>query len=126
MLQKDLLVVNSIQLYTQLCKQAILHTLQDIPVVDNLQVLALGKEDLLGVFRTTHRVGTHLCLLHLLAHLVRGVFAAQDEVIHRLQTEQRQEVPGQRRDPSHIQVARANTGLQHLLELRGEREGQFH
>jgi len=96
MLQKDLLVVNSIQLYTQLCKQAILHTLQDIPVVDNLQVLALGKENLLGVLRTAHGVGTHLRLLHLLAHLICGVFAAQNEVVHGLQTEERQEVPGER------------------------------
>jgi hypothetical protein len=118
--------VNSIRLYTQLRKQAILHALQNIPVVNDLQVLALGKEDLFGVFRTAHRVGTHLRLLHLLAHLVRGVFAAQDEVVHGLQTEEREEVPGQRRDPSHIQVARAHTGLQHLLELRGEREWQFH
>lgn len=124
MLQTDR--VNSIHLYTQPRKQAILHALQNVPVVNDLQVLAFSKEDLLGVFRTTHRVGTHLALLHLLGHLVGGVFAAQDEVVHGLQAEERQEVPGERRDPSHVQVARTNTGLQHLLELRGEREGQFH
>jgi hypothetical protein len=118
--------VNSIHLYTELRKQAVFHALQNIPVVNDLQVLALSKENLLGVFRTTHGVGTHLRLLHLLAHLVRSVLAAQDEVVDGLQTEERQEVPGQRRDPSHVQVARANTSLQHLLELRGEREGQFH
>ena len=117
---------NSIHLYAELRKQAVFHALQNIPVVNDLQVLALSKENLLGVFRTTHGVGTHLRLLHLLAHLVRGVFAAQDKVVNRLKTEERQEVPGQRRDPSHVQVARTNTGLQHLLELRGEREGQFH
>lgn len=118
--------VNSIHLYTQLRKQAVLHALQNIPVIDDLQVLAFGNEDLLWVFRAAHGVGTHLRLLHLLAHLVRGVFAAQNEVVHGLQTEQRQEVPGERRDPSHVQVARAHTCLQHLLELRGEGEGQFH
>ena len=116
----------AIYLQTKLLKQAILHTLEDVFVINDLQVLALCSEDLLWVFGTTHGVCSHLCLLHLLAHLVCSILATQDEVVHRLQTEQGQEVPRERRHPSDVQVAGTNTSLQHLFELRCQREGQFH
>ena len=56
----------------------------------------------------------------------RTVIAAEDEVVYRLQTEQGQEVPRQTRDPSDIKIFSSNTRLQHRLELRSQREWQFH
>jgi hypothetical protein len=116
----------AIYLQTKLLKQAIFHTLEDILVVNDFQVLTFRSEDLLRVLSTTHRVGSHLCLLHLLAHLVCSILATQNEVVHRLQTEQSQEVPRERRHPSDIQIAGTDTSLQHLLELRCQWEGEFH
>ena len=95
-------------------------------MVNDLQVLSLRSEDLLGILCAAHGIGSHLSLLHLLAHLVGGILATQDEVVNRLETEQSQEVPRKRRHPSDIQIAGTDTGLQHLLELRCKREWQFH
>lgn len=92
-------------------------------MVDDFEVLTLSIEELRRVFSATHGVGVaHLCLLHLLRHLVRGVLAAQDEVVYGLQAEEREEVPRERGNPSDVQIAGADAGLQHLLELRGEGE----
>ena len=48
---------------------------------------------------------------------------AQNKVVDRLQTKQRQEIPRQTADPSDVQIPCSNTRLQHRLELRREREG---
>jgi len=101
----------AIYLQTKLLEKTIFHTLENVLVVDDLQVLALCSEDLLGVFSTTHGIRTHLSLLHLLAHLVRSILATQDEVVHWLQTKQCQEVPRERRHPPDVQIAGTDTSL---------------
>jgi hypothetical protein len=54
------------------------------------------------------------------------VVASEDKVIDGLKAEKREEVPGQTGDPSHVKVAGSHAGLEHGLELRGEREREFH
>lgn len=54
--------------------------------------------------------------------LILTIVASQYEVVHWLQAKQGKEIPAQARYPSHVQISSSNTGLQHLLELRRERE----
>lgn len=54
------------------------------------------------------------------------IVAAKDKVVDWLQTEQSEEIPGQAGNPSHIQITRPYTRLEHRFELRSQRERQFH
>lgn len=56
----------------ELRKQSVLNSIQNVPVLDDFQVLRFGVEDLLLVLGAAHWVLAHLLLHHLLAHLVGG------------------------------------------------------
>jgi hypothetical protein len=54
------------------------------------------------------------------------IVAAENKVVHWLQTEEGEEIPGQTRHPSHIKITRSYSRLEHSLELRSQREREFH
>ena len=54
------------------------------------------------------------------------VVAAENKVVHWLQTKESEEVPGQTRHPSHIEVTRSHSRLEHSFELRSQWEREFH
>lgn len=116
-------------------------------MLDDFKILDLGIEVLVRILGASHGVLAHLCLSHLLCHLCGGfvllasrtqlattlgwcagedvhtIITPQNEIVDRLQSKQRKEIPAQTAHPSHIQIPRPDTSLQHLLKLRREREG---
>jgi hypothetical protein len=52
-------------------QQSVLNTIKDAVVLKNLEVLCFVEEVLVGIL-TTHRVGAHLSLGHLLCDLTGG------------------------------------------------------
>lgn len=54
------------------------------------------------------------------------VVTSKEEHIDKLETEDTQKVPADARHPPRVHVLGHNTGLEHALELDGNREWQFH
>jgi hypothetical protein len=54
------------------------------------------------------------------------IVAAENKVVHWLQTKESEEVPGQTRHPSHIEVTRSYSRLEHSFKLRSQGEREFH
>ena len=92
----------------------------------DLNVLCLALEHFIRVCAGSHHIdrgrSTHL----LLCHLARCVVASEEVDKDRLQTEEADKVERDRGHPTGIEITRRNTSLQHLLELWGNREREFH
>lgn len=114
-----------------LLQQPGFHALSNPPMLDHFQILRLALEHLIRIIlrpQARHRPlpSPHRHPRIHRRHLLRNIRATpQQEIIHRLQPKQREEIPRQTADPPHIQIPRADAALQHGLELRRQRERQL-
>ena len=54
------------------------------------------------------------------------IIVSENEYEDGLETKEVKKIPGERRDPSHVEVAGSDAGLKHGFEAEGEGEGKFH
>ena len=93
----------------------------------DLDILRLALEHLIRIRTRTHHIRSRRRPAHLLLrHLARCVVAAEEVNEDGLKTEKADEVERDGGDPAGIEVARCYAGLEHLLELWGDGEGEFH
>lgn len=113
-------------------QHALLDTSPDpaIQPIAERKVLDLGLEELFKVGRTWASHGRTSSAQHgqaaaLVARVDRGIVLPENEAEDSVQTEQVEKVPGESRDPAHIQVWDGEVASEEGFKAQGKGEGEL-